>query len=115
VKKVLVIVQDSPFNTLRSSEGFRMTMGLSLSDNEVSLLLMGDGVFNLLPLRAEVIGQPSIQTYLEYFPKVRVQLYVEAEALAEREISSLPPGTRLLPHREALGLISAAEVVIPFR
>lgn len=115
MKKVLVIVQDSPFNTIRSSEGFRMTMGLSLADNDVSLLLMGDGVYNLLPLRGETIGQPSIQTYLEYFPKVRVQLYAEAEALADREIPSIPPGTRALPHREALGLISAAEVVIPFR
>lgn len=115
MKKVLVLIQDSPFNTLRASEGFRMTMGLSLADNEVSLLLMGDGVFNLLPLRAETIGQPSIQTYLEYFPKVRVQLYADAEALADRAIRAVPPGTRALPHQEALGLISAAEVVIPFR
>jgi sulfur relay (sulfurtransferase) DsrF/TusC family protein len=115
MKKVLVIIQDSPFNTLRASEGFRMTMGLSLADNEVSLLLMGDGVFNLLPLRAEAVGQPSIQTYLEYFPKMRIQLYAEDEALINREISSLPPGTRRLPRQEALGLISAAEVAIPFR
>lgn len=115
MKKVLVLIQDGPLNTLRSSEGFRMTMGLSLADNEVSLLLMGDGVFNLLPLKAERVEQPSIQTYLEYFPKVGVQLYAEAEALADREISSLPPGAEVLPHREALDLISNAEVVIPFR
>src|SRR3569832_1541197 len=69
VKRVLLIVQESPFNTLRTSEAFRMTMGLILSENEVSILLMGDGVLNLLPLKAEAIGQPSIESYLEYFPK----------------------------------------------
>lgn len=115
MKKVLVIVQDSPFNTLRPSEGFRMTMGLSLADNEVSLLLMEDGVFNLLPLNAEAIGSPSIQTYLEYFPKVHVQLYAESGALAERKIQSLPDGVRTISYQEASKLISAAEVVIPFR
>lgn len=115
MKKVLVIIQDGPFNTIRSSEGFRMTMGLSLAENEVSLLLMKDGVFNLLPLRAEAIGQPSIQTYLEYFPKVRIQLYAEAGALADRGIRSLPEEVRTISYQEVSKLISTAEVVIPFR
>lgn len=115
MKSVLVIVQDGPFNTTQSGEGFRMSMGLTLSGNDVSLLLMGDGVWNLLPLRAERIQRPSIQTYLEYFPKVRLQLLAEAEALAEREIHEVPEGTRIVPRQEALALISEAEVVIPFR
>lgn len=115
MKKVLVLIQDSPLNTLRSSEGFRMAMGLSLADNEVSLLLMGDGVFNLLPLRAETIGQPSIQTYLEYFPKVHVQLYAESKALADRGVRSLPEAVRPVSYQKAFQLISTSEVVIPFR
>ena len=115
MKKVLVLIQDGPLNTLRSSEGFRMTMGLSLADNEVSLLLMGDGVFNLLPLKAERVEQPSIQTYLEYFPKVHVRLYAEAGALADRAVQSLPEGVKRISYQEAFQLISAAEVVIPFR
>lgn len=92
-----------------------MTMGLILSENEVSILLMGDGVWSLLPLKAEAVGQPSIETYLEYFPRVRVQLYAEAEALADRGIETVPDGTKRLSHPEALNLISEAEVVIPFR
>lgn len=114
-KKVLVVVQDSPFNTIRSGEAFRVSMGLTLSENQVSLLLVGDGVWNLLPLEAEKIERPSIQTYLEYFPKVRAQLYVEAEALTERKIAVVPEGTQIIPRREALSLVSEAEVVIPFR
>ncbi len=115
MKRVLVVIQDSPFNTLRSSEGFRVTMGLSLADNDVSLLLMEDGVFNLLPLKAEAIGQPSIETYLEYFPKVHVRLYAEANALAERGVRSLPEGVKAVSYQEAFKMISTAEVVIPFR
>lgn len=115
MKSVLVVIQDSPFNSTHSSEGFRMGMGLTLSDNKVSILLTGDGVWNLLPLKSEKIGRPSIQTFLEYFPKVHCQLYAEAEALKERKIDLVPEGTQLLSRQEALSLISSAEVVIPFR
>jgi sulfur relay (sulfurtransferase) DsrF/TusC family protein len=114
MKKVLVIVQEGPFNTIRSSEAFRMAMGLILSSNEVSILLIGDGVWNILPLQAEQIGRPSIQTYLEYFPKVNIHLFVDAASLAEREIIS-PEGAEAIPHEKALSLIAGAEVVIPFR
>jgi sulfur relay (sulfurtransferase) DsrF/TusC family protein len=92
-----------------------MSMGLTLAGDEISLLLMGDGVWNLLPLQSETIGRPSIQTYLEYFPKVGLRLFAEAEALAEREMTAVPEGTRIIPRQEALSLISEAEVIIPFR
>jgi sulfur relay (sulfurtransferase) DsrF/TusC family protein len=114
MKKVLVIVQDSPFNTLRTSEAFRMAMGLTLSESQVSVLLVGDGVWNLLPLQAEKINRPSIQTYLEYFPKVNIQLFADADSLAEREVPA-PERTTVIPHERTLSLILEAEVVIPFR
>lgn len=114
MKKVLIIVQESPFNTLRTSEAFRMAVGLILSDNQVSVLLVGDGVWSLLPLQAEKIDRPSIQTYLEYFQKVNVSLFADAGALAERGVASYPDGTAVIPHETALALISDAEVVIPF-
>jgi|SRR3569832_2158393 len=114
MKKVLVIVQESPFNTLRTSEAFRMAMGLILSDNQVSVLLAGDGVWNLLPLAAEKINGASIQTYLDYFPKVHVALFADADALAERGMTD-PKGAEVIPHEKALSLIADAEVVIPFR
>jgi sulfur relay (sulfurtransferase) DsrF/TusC family protein len=114
MKKVLVIVQESPFNTLRPGEAFRMAMGLILSDNQVSLLLAGDGVWNLLPLEAEKIGRPSIQTYLDYFPKVNLSLFADADALAERAMTA-PKGAEVVSHEKALALIAEAEVVIPFR
>ncbi len=115
MKKVVVIIQDSPLNTLRPSEAFRMAMGMILSDNQVSVLLVGDGVWNLLPLQPEKIGLPSIQTYLEYFPKVHISLFADAGALAERGLTILPGGAEAIPHEKALSLISEAEVVIPFR
>lgn len=115
MKKVVVIVQESPLNTLRTSEAFRMAMGLILSDNRVSVLLAGDGVWNLLPLQAEKIDRPSIRPYLDYFPKVGISLFADADALAERGIASSPEGTSVISHEQALALISEAEVVIPFR
>ena len=114
MKKVVVIIQESPFNTIRTSEAFRMAMGLILSDNQVSILLVGDGVWNLLPLKAEQIGRPSIQTYLEYFPKVDIHLFADAGSLAERAMTS-PEGIELLSHEKTLSMIADAEVVIPFR
>lgn len=92
-----------------------MAMGLILGGNRVSVLLVHNGVWNLLPLQAEKIGRPSIQTYLEYFPKVQVDLYAEAESVAARKGVTLPDQVKTVSKKEAFSLISEADIVIPFR
>lgn len=115
MKKILVIVDQTPFNTIRASEAFRMCMGLTVSDNEISLLLINDGAYNLMPLHAEKIGRPAIDEYVDHFEKVNLHYFVDADSLLERDISPNNTQAKQLPHVETLQLINDADVVIPFR
>jgi len=115
MKRVVVVIEEGPFNMLRASEAFRMSIGLNASENEISLLLIHDGVYNLLPLHAEKIGCPSIREYIDHFEKVGLLCFSDADSLLEREISPVPSYTKQLPHSETIQMILDADVVIPFR
>lgn len=114
-KQVVVIVSDGPFNTARVSEAFRMSIGLTMSKCHISLLLIHDGVYNLLPLHAEKIGRPGIAEYLRATKQVGLQLLADADAVLEREITCLGQTVLKVSHNEMLKRICEADVVIPFR
>ncbi len=114
-KHVIVVVADGPFNTARVSEAFRMGIGLTLSKCRISLLLIHDGVYNLLPLHAEKIGRPGISEYIQVAEKVGLQLLADANSVLEREITFSEETALQIPHDETLKLLCEADVVIPFR
>jgi len=114
-KKVVVIVQDGPFNTLRASEAFRMGVGLTLSENKITFLLIQDGAYHLLPLQGEKIGRSSVHDFTPVFKEIGVTLCVDADDMLARKIKKTPPTTRQLPRAEVFQMIRDAEVVIPFR
>ena len=58
MKKVTVVLQKSPFNTLRNSEALRMSLGLTLANNAVSVVFTQDAVYSLLPSLPENIKSP---------------------------------------------------------
>ena len=115
MKKVVVIVQDGPFNTIGASEAFRMGLGLSLAENQTSILLVNDGVYHLLPLHGGKIGRPSLYDFIEVFEQVGLKLYADADAVCERKVGRPRCIAKQLPHGEVLRLIRDADVVIPFR
>lgn len=115
MKKVVVIVDDAPFNTARVSEAFRMSIGLTMSECHISLLLIHDGVYNLLPLRAEKIGRPGIAEYIRVAEKVGLHLLADADSVLRRQITLTNQNASQVPYEETLRVIRDANVVIPFR
>ncbi len=115
MKHVVVMIADGPFNTARVSEAFRMSIGLTMSECRVSLLLIHDGVYNLLPLRAEKIGRPGISEYIRVAEKVGLHLLADADSVLERGITLATEGAKQVPHEETVQLFCEADVVIPFR
>ncbi len=114
-KKVVVLVDGGPFNTVRPSEAFRMAIGLTLGSNDVSIILLDDGVFHLKKLRGDQIGRPSLYDVIGVFEKIGLKLYADQEAVGRRNIDTPPKESRSLPYQEIMGLIRGADVVIPFR
>ncbi len=115
MKKVLVIVDEGPFNSARVSEAFRMSIGLTMSHCHISLLLVHDGVYNLLPLRAEKIGRPGIADYIQVAEQVGLHLILDADSVAKRALKVTETIALQVPREEMLKLICEADVVIPFR
>ena len=43
MRRVLVVIEADPHSTERAVEGLRMSVGLTLAENRVTVLLVGDG------------------------------------------------------------------------
>lgn len=114
-KKVVIIIQDGPFNTLCVSEAFRMGVGLTLSENQISFLLVGDGAYQLLPLQGHKIGKPSLYDFISVFKEIGITLCVDADDMLARKIDRMPAITRQLPRSEVFQMIRETDIVIPFR
>lgn len=114
-KTVLVLIQDGPFNTLATSEAFRMGIGLTLAENQTHFLLVQDGAYHLNPLQGDKISRPSLYNFITVFEDIGITLSVDADDMRARKITRVPPMTHALPKTEVFQMIRDADVVIPFR
>ncbi len=114
-KKVLVVIQDGPFNTLAASEAFRMGIGLTLAENQTRFLLVQNGAYHLNPLQGNRINKPSLYDFISVFEAIGITLSVDADDMLARKITRAPAMTRALPKTEVFQMIRDADVVIPFR
>ncbi len=112
---MLVVIQDGPFNTLATSEAFRMGIGLTLAENQTHFLLVQDGAYHLNPLQGNKMNRPSLYDFIAVFEDIDITLSVDADDMLARKITRIPPMTRTLPKAEVFQMIRDADVVIPFR
>lgn len=115
VKNVVFIIWATPFNTVVFPEALRMAIGQTVCDNRVSVLLMGDGVWNALNLAPHMIGRPDIHESMELFSACGVRVFADALSLREREISEYESHIEEINRTEAYLLITNADVVMNFR
>ena len=115
VKNVVFIIWATPFNTVVFPEALRMAIGQTVCDNRVSVLLMGDGVWNALNLAPHMIGRPDVHESMELFSACGVRVFADAVSLKEREISEHQSHIEKIDRTEAYLLITNADVVMNFR
>ncbi|HXN05638.1 MAG TPA: DsrE family protein [Nitrospiria bacterium] len=113
-KRVAVIVRNSPFNTLKSVEAFRMSIGLTLEGNQVDLLLMEAGVYNALPSVSTTIKRPDMNQFIDTMELCGIGVYLESEALPLPLHSKIRPQMTKKSRKELMEMIHRADVVIPF-
>lgn len=113
-KRVAVVIRNSPFNTLKSVEAFRMGIGLTLEGNQVDLLLMEAGVFNALPSVSTHIKRPDMNQFIDTLELCGIAVYLESEALPLPFHSKIRPQMTKMSRKELMEVIHRADVVIPF-
>lgn len=115
-KKVVVLVRHSPLNTVRNSEALRMSVGLTLADNEVTALLLDAAAWLAVPLSPQAIAAPEIKKHLDTLRLLNMRVKVEGESLERYGVplGEVLEGIEVIPRRQVIDEITAAEAVICF-
>ncbi len=114
MKNVVVIIRNSPFNTVRNSEALRMSVGLTLEDNKITIIFLEDGVYLLGETNPNVISSGEIHKHIDTLRLLKHTLVAEQESLDSRNIEKLKYNIKVLTRAEISYTISKADVVIPW-
>ncbi|MFQ5508339.1 MAG: DsrE family protein [Leptospirillia bacterium] len=114
MKNVVLLLRHTPLNHIKNLEAFRLGLGLTLSNNEVTVAMIDQGVFNALDFRPEVVGRPSVDSFLDFYGDVGVRSLVDREGVAQAGISTLREGVEAVDRKEIIEMLRSADLVIPF-
>ena len=116
MKSVLIRMSKGPLSGLISGEQLETAMVAATFEQEVSILFIGDGIFNLLPAKEtkEVTGY-NIQKMLLALPTFEINnLFICERSLEQRQIgvSDLPKHAKVISFEDQRRLIKTTDVVL---
>jgi sulfur relay (sulfurtransferase) DsrF/TusC family protein len=114
MKRVLLLLRHTPLNHIKNLEAFRLGLGLTLSNHEVTVAMVDEGVFNAIDLKPEVVDRPQVDAFLDLYDDVGVRSIAEREAVERHGIEALRKGVEVVDRKVILEAVRAADVVIPF-
>jgi sulfur relay (sulfurtransferase) DsrF/TusC family protein len=114
VKKVTTVLRRSPFNSVVASEALRMSLGLTLSDNTVTVVFVEDAVYILVSPDTEAIRYPDVKRHIETLKEMGCQLIAEKESLKKRGLLDRKLDVNICSRREIDQIIEQSDRVICF-
>jgi sulfur relay (sulfurtransferase) DsrF/TusC family protein len=110
---VTVLVRDTAFGSRRTAEAMRMSVGQTLGDHDVRLVLAEDAVhaFNA-DARPAMIGGGDMQRPIETLRMLDQQMYAETESLEMRGVSELPAGVKRIARADLAEMLVQSDVVL---
>lgn len=115
-KRVAVIVDHSPLNTEKASEGLRMAVGQTLAENQVTVMLLDGGAWASLALSPALVQGGELKKHIDTLVLLKHRVWVEEESLRRCGINSerVLPGIEVVPRRQAEAELRDSEAVIRF-
>ncbi|MCP1354064.1 DsrE family protein [Aneurinibacillus migulanus] len=115
-KSVAVIIEHSPMNTHRTSEGLRMSVGLVLGKHDVQVLLFGEAAPAALPTTPALVSAHELQKHIKALVMLKRRVIAEAEALNTLGLteSELLKGVERMPRTEMIRLVREADAVFRY-
>ena len=114
VKKVTTVIRRSPFNSVLISEALRMSLGLTLTDNLVTVVFIEDGVYLPVSLVSEAPGYPDEKRHIKTLKEEGCELVAETESLKERGLLDQKIEMKIKSRREIDQIIEQSDRVIGF-
>lgn len=117
-KNILVIQRCAPYGSSLAREGLDYVLTSAAYDQNISLLFMGDGVFQLTEQQdSSQLGLKNQAKALEVLPLYDIEnLYAVQEDLEERQLkeSNLTKGIKVIPRSEVHSFMNEQDHVIGF-
>lgn len=115
-KTVAVIIDRSPLNTEKVSEGLRMAVGQTMADNQVTVILLDAGAWASVALRPALVKAGELKKHIDTLVLLKHRVWVEEESLQQCGISRerLLPGIEVVPRKQVEEELAAVEAVIRF-
>ena len=114
MKNIAVIVRNLPFNTRRNSEALRMSVGLTLRDDKVTVIFIDDGVYSATPAKPELVNIQSSKREFEALSMLKCTLLADKPSLEKRRINYLVSNVKQAERDEIVRTITGSDIVIPF-
>ncbi|GAB2876972.1 sulfurtransferase complex subunit TusC [Microbulbifer echini] len=118
-QRTLALCRAAPYGSALAREGLEAVLASAAMEQEIDLLFLGDGVFQLLDHQSPMaIGQKSLRRNLMALPMFGIeQLYVARGSLAQRGLTPEEiqiPGAEITLVDQPGNLIAAYQCVLSF-
>lgn len=114
MKKITVIVRNLPLNTRRNAEALRMSVGLTLREDKVTVIFMDDGVYTAAPGKPELVNAASPKKEFEALSMLKCPMLADKPSIEKRGIKSLLANVAPAEREEIVRTITQSDIVIPF-
>jgi sulfur relay (sulfurtransferase) DsrF/TusC family protein len=114
MKKITVIVRNLPFNTRRNAEALRMSVGLTLREDKVTVIFTDDGIYSATPTKPESINLASLDREFGALSMLKCKLLADKSSMEIRGISDIIDKIQPVEREEIVRTITESDIVIPF-
>ncbi len=114
MKKITVILRNLPLNTRRNAEALRMSVGLTLREDKVTVIFMDDGVYTATPIKPEAINFKPQDKEFEALSMLKCAMLADKPSLERRNVKELLANVRAAGRDEIVRTITESDIVIPF-
>ena len=114
MKRITVIVRNLPFNTRRNAEALRMSVGLTLREDKVTVIFIDDGVYTATRTKPELINIPPPVREFGALSMLKCRMLADKPSLEKRGIHEVLGDIRSVDREVIVSAINESDIIIPF-
>lgn len=114
MKNITVIIRNLPFNTRRNSEGLRMSVGLTLREDKVTVIFIDDGIYSAVPAKPELIYLASPEREFKALSMLKCRMIADRISMEKRKVQKMHEYVEPAEREEIIRTLNESDIIIPF-